>query len=314
MLQTSPLFSVLIPAYNASVTIEETLRSCLAQTLSDLEVVVTDDGSTDDTAAIIERIAAEDARVRLVRQANGGTGSALNAAGAAARGRWHIFLGADDLLLPEYLEHQLAFIEQHPGFDIYSCNAWFQFPDGQRQPMWTGPKFDAVFSLTPEDQIMESSIVAMAVFSPRIWELTGGHRTIRHAEDYDLWLRALLLGARHIYNPEILAVYRRSPGQKSRQLVVNAKGFLKVRRDAVAMPEITDAQRALLQERVRFTELLVGRRELEEKLLAGDTSGARAMYWRYRGAFPDKLKFCVGLGIMLLSPRAYARIKVSRMV
>lgn len=104
------LVSIVTPAYRAARFIGETIRSVQAQTYRDFEMLVVDDCSPDDTAAIVERFAAADPRIRLLRQAaNGGPAAARNRALAEARGRWVAFLDGDDLWLPDKLERQLAF-------------------------------------------------------------------------------------------------------------------------------------------------------------------------------------------------------------
>ena len=97
--------TVVIPAYNAGRWIVETIRSALDQTHAPLEVIVVDDGSTDDTAAVAERFPAP---VRVLRKSNGGPASARNRGIAAASGTWIALLDADDRWLPCKLERQLA--------------------------------------------------------------------------------------------------------------------------------------------------------------------------------------------------------------
>lgn len=102
------LVSVIVPAYNAALTIERTLSSAQAQTWRELEIVVVDDGSADDTAAIAERMAAEDPRIRVLRKPNGGVSSARNAGAAACRGAFVSPVDADDVLHPTRIERQMA--------------------------------------------------------------------------------------------------------------------------------------------------------------------------------------------------------------
>jgi teichuronic acid biosynthesis glycosyltransferase TuaG len=104
------LVSVVIPCFNASGFIDSTLRSVLAQTHRNLQIVVVDDKSTDDSPAIVRRLAREDARIELVEMScNWGTpGAPRNAGVRAARGLWVAFLDADDLWHPRKLEFQLA--------------------------------------------------------------------------------------------------------------------------------------------------------------------------------------------------------------
>ena len=102
-----PLVSVIIPAYNAQAFLRATLDSALAQTYGNLEVIVVDDGSRDDTVAIAEAYAARDARVHLLKKTNGGVSSARNAGIAASRGDYVAFLDADDVWHPEKIAAQM---------------------------------------------------------------------------------------------------------------------------------------------------------------------------------------------------------------
>jgi glycosyltransferase involved in cell wall biosynthesis len=103
-----PLVSVIIPAYNAAPFIREAVESALAQTYETLEVIVVDDGSRDETAALVEALCARDPRVRLLRQANAGVAAARNRAIAASRGSLIAPLDADDLWHPEKIARQVA--------------------------------------------------------------------------------------------------------------------------------------------------------------------------------------------------------------
>jgi glycosyltransferase involved in cell wall biosynthesis len=117
-----------IPAYNASRTIGETLQSVLAQTHADLEIVVVDDGSADDTAEIVAQIAARDGRVRLLRQGNAGVAAARNAGIAASSGEFIAPVDADDLWHRTKIERQLeVFCEG--GERIGLVYSWFALID-----------------------------------------------------------------------------------------------------------------------------------------------------------------------------------------
>ncbi|MBR1151564.1 glycosyltransferase family A protein [Bradyrhizobium sp. JYMT SZCCT0428] len=103
----TPLVSVLIPAFNAEGTIADTLRSAMAQTYRNLEIIVVDDGSRDDTASIVSRLETDDSRIRLVQQANSGVAAARNAALSASGGSLIAPLDADDLWHPQKIEMQV---------------------------------------------------------------------------------------------------------------------------------------------------------------------------------------------------------------
>jgi glycosyltransferase involved in cell wall biosynthesis len=107
-MEEKPLVSIVIPAYNRAATIADCLRSVQSQTYQNWEAVVVDDGSTDGTAACIEQMAREDARIRLIRhQRNRGAQAARNTGIRAAQGEWIAFLDSDDQYLPHSLEARL---------------------------------------------------------------------------------------------------------------------------------------------------------------------------------------------------------------
>lgn len=108
------LVSIITPAFNAANFVETTIASVLAQSHTHWEMLIVDDCSNDNTAEIVERAAAMDPRVRLIRQSNNsGPAAARNSALEAAKGRWIAFLDSDDLWLPQKLESQLAFQRSH---------------------------------------------------------------------------------------------------------------------------------------------------------------------------------------------------------
>lgn len=107
------LVSILIPAYNRQEYLPATLASCRAQSWPHLEVIVVDDGSTDETAAIAEAVAREDARVRVIRATNQGPCAARNLALAQSRGHWIKFLDSDDLLASDAVERLLLTARRH---------------------------------------------------------------------------------------------------------------------------------------------------------------------------------------------------------
>lgn len=119
-----PLVSVLIPAYNAQRTIAESLRSAQQQTHADLEIIVVDDGSTDDTANIVSRFGDQDPRVILIRQPNAGVAVARNVALAGAKGSLIAPLDADDLWHPQKIERQVANLHRAPD-DVGLDYCWF---------------------------------------------------------------------------------------------------------------------------------------------------------------------------------------------
>lgn len=110
----SPRVSVLIPCYNAGRFLKAALESILAQTYTDYEIILVDDGSEDNTAAV----AAQYPQIRYIRHEHKGVSAARNAAVALAKGEFITFLDADDMWMPQKLEKQVAYMTQHPECEL----------------------------------------------------------------------------------------------------------------------------------------------------------------------------------------------------
>ena len=104
----NPLVSIIMPCYQNGPTVEASVRSVQAQTFEQWELIAVDDGSTDDTGARLDALAAQERRMRVLHTRNGGVSAARNAGMEMARGKWLFFLDADDLLTPDALEVLLA--------------------------------------------------------------------------------------------------------------------------------------------------------------------------------------------------------------
>lgn len=252
--QDQPFFSVMIPAYNAEATLPETLDSVLAQGDDCAwEAVVVDDGSTDRTSEVVTAYARRDGRIRLFRQANGGTGAALNTALAQARGTFVAQLGSDDLLLPRYAITMSTFVRSHPGFDVYSCNAWLVDSCGNRK-LYAEDAFDRQpVSMTLDTYLMGKPFLFAggALIRRSVCVRLGGFRPEFYCEDVDFWARALAAGYRHIYWPEPLVEYRvGNPGQKTTDVVKKCEGTLAVYEDLLAHGQLTSVQRELVEEAI----------------------------------------------------------------
>lgn len=126
----SPLVTVAMPAYNAELWIARAIESVLGQTLSDWELIVVNDGSTDGTAAVVRTF--RDSRVRMVCQDNGGAALARNTAMRHARGRYVALLDADDWYEPRHLERTTGFLDQHPTCSLVGTNYYFINYRGER--------------------------------------------------------------------------------------------------------------------------------------------------------------------------------------
>ncbi len=122
-----PAFSIVIPCYNCADTIEETLASIQAQSLSDWEVICIDDGSSDRTVAVLEQLAKQDVRLRVIRQVNAGPSRARNVGVLAAKADVVAFLDADDLWLPNKLASVEQVFQENPNADaVFGRIAFFK--------------------------------------------------------------------------------------------------------------------------------------------------------------------------------------------
>ena len=120
-----PRVSVAIPVYNSASTLERCIRSAMQQTLRDIEILVADDCSTDDSGVLAERLAAEDDRIRVIRLSpNGGKPRAMNAMIAAAQGIWVAVLDADDAFHPQRLERLVEAVETN-GVEMAADNLYY---------------------------------------------------------------------------------------------------------------------------------------------------------------------------------------------
>ncbi|MBD2022176.1 glycosyltransferase family 2 protein [Leptolyngbya sp. FACHB-36] len=114
MMNSKPPVSVLLPAYNSQRYVAETVESILAQTMSDFELIIIDDGSTDDTLKILQQYAAKDSRIRLSSHENQGVSRTRNQLLAQAQGEIIAVMDADDVALPDRFARQLEFLQTHP--------------------------------------------------------------------------------------------------------------------------------------------------------------------------------------------------------
>lgn len=216
---TQPLVSVVIPAYQAQLHLGAAVSSALSQTYPDVEVIVTDDGSSDATGAIATSYGE---LVRVVRQPNGGLSSARNAAIAQARGELVALLDADDILLPPYLDAAVArwraTVADH-GPRSWVCSDAYILSSAGLQPNRRVLLGDRPSGDAQRRAVLERNFVTVfSVFPRRLWvELDGFDESMGVCEDYDLWARAIFAGWRVGYQPEPQALYRRSAGSLSTQ-------------------------------------------------------------------------------------------------
>lgn len=201
-----PKVSVLVPTYNRASYIQEAVQSALQQTCQDIEVIVVDDGSTDDTAGVIRAI--KDPRLRYTFQENRGVASALNTAARLAQGEYVAMLGSDDRWHPELLATLTRRLDEAPELGVVYARAQGMDAYGQPLPQLLGAP--EKFPGQPLQSLLYGDCVCAiaAVIRRTCLEQVGGFDESLHAnEDWDLWIR-LAEHTRFAYVPLVLAHFR----------------------------------------------------------------------------------------------------------
>jgi glycosyltransferase involved in cell wall biosynthesis len=217
MFKGEPAVSVLMAVHNGERYLRSAIESVLGQTRDDLEFLIVDDGSTDDTPKILAEYARDDARIIIHRISQVGRSAALNSGCRRARAELIARLDADDVSLPERLERQLRFLEANEEVALLGGGALLIDEQGKVFGKDRARTSDSEIRKTLEGAcpFYHSNVV----FRRRAVEAVGGYRTVfEPAEDYDLWLR---LAERHgLANLwEFVGKYRFHPQQESVRLV-----------------------------------------------------------------------------------------------
>jgi glycosyltransferase involved in cell wall biosynthesis len=202
--------SVVMPAYNAGPFIAQAIESVLAQTWPDFELIVVNDGSTDDTLRIAERYAAQDRRVRVYSHANRGIAPTLNRCLELAANEWVFRMDADDRMRPNRLERQLAFIREHPDLAVASSlvrhiDAGNRVIGKDNSRLFT---YDAVQKLVAANELIGFNHPAAALRKSAVLAVGGYRQEFWPAEDIDLWNRLVEKGYKILVQPEYLLDYR----------------------------------------------------------------------------------------------------------
>jgi glycosyltransferase involved in cell wall biosynthesis len=214
--------AVVMPCRNAGPAVDQAIASIVGGTLEAFEFIAVDDGSTDDTAARLATWAKRDARLRLIQLPRVGLVEALNVGCQAASAPLLARMDADDVALPTRLEKQLTLLQASP--DLAVVGAWVRaFPEGEvRQGFRL--YVDWLNSLTTPESIAREIFVESPLAHPSVmmranWiERIGGYQDHGWPEDYDLWLRLHLAGARFGKVPEVLLLWREHPTRATRTL------------------------------------------------------------------------------------------------
>ncbi len=201
--------TVVIAAYNAATFLPETLDSVLAQSLTDIEVIIVDDGSTDRTPEILETYS--DNRLRVLRQPNGGVSAARNAGLAVAGAPYVFFLDADDILLPDALSRMVTVLDENPQHVACFAHHIRIRPDGVELT----ERADLAWKLFPAHDtlrylISKNFIVcgAICIRTDTARSVDGFNSTLKWGEDWEFWCRLAVHGDFAAMRDDIVLLYR----------------------------------------------------------------------------------------------------------
>jgi hypothetical protein len=264
-----------VPVRDGARHVAAAVRSATGQSVASIEVLVVENGSTDETVDVVARLAADDARVRLLRSPAVGVSAARNVGIRAARSPWVAFLDADDVWRPDKLERQLA----SGGGDLRFADCRFvvdgtpttvTFHRMSPPPSSTGgaaPELLAALVVGANPIALSTVLVARQ----HLVDAGGFDEGLQHAEDWQLWLRLLLAGASWSRLDAVVADYTVGPGAASRQLLAMVRGAVTAL-DSLAGPLATAGLGAAVAAR---------RRHLEQTRIVLSRSATAT--WRQRG-------------------------------
>ncbi|TDV43199.1 glycosyltransferase family 2 protein [Actinophytocola oryzae] len=221
-MDTSPLVSVIIPCYNGIPWVEHAIHSILRQTYPNIEVIVVDDGSTDDSRAVIEAEFGD--AVKVIGIANSGPGAARNVALESASGEFVQYLDADNVLTAEKIERSMDCFREHPDTDIvFTAIHLPESYDFVDESEFTSAEFqrtvDGMIEYAYEKQFPGTGMPALETSQPlyrsRVLHENGAFdETLVVLDDYELVCRQILCGARVRHVPMVGVIYRDHPGER----------------------------------------------------------------------------------------------------
>ncbi|MEA2413857.1 MAG: hypothetical protein QOI58_514 [Thermoanaerobaculia bacterium] len=203
-----PLISTIIPVFNRPGMLAEAVDSVLAQTYRPIEIVIVDDGSTDDTPRMIEELAARHPEVRGIRKPNGGPGLAREAGRTEASGGFIQYLDSDDLLMPRKFEIQVAALEAHPECGVaYGITRYRDAKGNEIECTWK-PANQIQKTIFPSFLVARWWDTPTPLYRRSVCDAAGPWTSLRHEEDWEYDCRVGATGALLAYVDEVVVEIR----------------------------------------------------------------------------------------------------------
>ena len=218
-MMNKPTVSVIIPTYNNAAYLAEAIESVIAQTFRDIEIIVINDGSTDQTDQVMSAYLN---RVVYIRQTNLGPSAARNRGITQAQGKYLAFLDADDIFLPNKIDLQISFLEAHPEIDlVYSDGVRFKINRGRKTTLPLSTTGDLFIIRSAPDQYVFHLMIhnifpidTVLIKRECVVKVNGFDETLTAFEDWDFWFRIAEQFRITFVDGEVVN-YRVTPGSNS---------------------------------------------------------------------------------------------------
>jgi len=208
LVMENSLVSIIIPTFNGELYVRDAVDSALSQTYKNIEVIVVNDGSTDNTRSVLSSYI-ESGKIKYFFQENMGLAGARNAGIKSANGKYIAFLDSDDIFLPAKIEKQIAYLDEHKECDVSYCDIWHFFEETPEEKLSLNYVYcsgSEVFSRLLKKNFINPLTIIMR---RSVYERFGGfNESFKRSEDWEYWIRLSWRGVNFCFLPEKLARYR----------------------------------------------------------------------------------------------------------
>lgn len=211
------LVSIIIPCYNQAEYLEKTVQSALASDYRPIEILLVNDGSTDHSLSLAQRLSAENPMIKVIDQKNAGVATARNKGISMAQGAYILPLDGDDLISENYISEAVRVLDSNPEAKVVYCQA-VKF-DEQGQKAWNLKPFS-------RNQLAKDNMIFVSAhFRKSDWTAAGGFSEDMKVgrEDWEFWIKMLKNSGEVVQLPFVGFFYRLTPGSKRKKTGTNQK-------------------------------------------------------------------------------------------